>query len=178
MASTAVFGYFIRHWRYLQLATMVPMVLYLLLVSFVPESPRWLIGQGKVKEAEGILRRIAETNRKELPANFSELLGKLVMKVRLWVTWNDECELGESNELSFTIVGKHHGYEIARSLHRGNLHRFVQNTKDEEKNARTCILLVRLDTGVRWGSLQCWKFVGRLVLVSFFWFYFKWKQWK
>ena len=65
MASTAVFGYFIRHWRYLQLATMVPMALYLLLVSFVPESPRWLIGQGKLKEAEGILRRIAKTNRKE-----------------------------------------------------------------------------------------------------------------
>ena len=92
IASTAIFGYFVRHWRYLQLVTIVPMLLYLILVSFVPESPRWLVSQGKVKQAEKILRSIAKTNKKELPGNFSDLLGKLSMKVcwselNYWGKW-------------------------------------------------------------------------------------------
>jgi hypothetical protein len=34
---------------------------------FVPESARYLILKGKVKETEGILRKIAQVNKKEYP---------------------------------------------------------------------------------------------------------------
>ena len=82
-ASCAIFGYFFTHWRHLQLIPTVPMLMFLIMMYFVPESPRWLVNQGRAKEAETILRKIAKSNGQalELPDNFAELVGNLAAKV-------------------------------------------------------------------------------------------------
>ena len=40
----------------------------------VPESPRWLLSEGKKKQAERILRDIAKVNKKHYPEGFIEQL--------------------------------------------------------------------------------------------------------
>ncbi|GAB1296069.1 Solute carrier family 22 member 21 [Apodemus speciosus] len=63
-----LFAYFIRDWRKLQLAITLPGVLCGALWWFIPESPRWLVSQGRIKEAERIIRRAAKFNRIVAPS--------------------------------------------------------------------------------------------------------------
>ncbi|XP_045141095.1 solute carrier family 22 member 5 [Echinops telfairi] len=58
-----LFAYFIRDWRMLLLALTVPGALCLALWWFIPESPRWLISQGRFSEAEVIILKAARVNR-------------------------------------------------------------------------------------------------------------------
>ncbi|XP_036906396.1 solute carrier family 22 member 5 isoform X3 [Sturnira hondurensis] len=61
-----------RDWRMLLLALTVPGVLCALLWWFIPESPRWLISQGRFKEAEVIIRRAAKMNGIVAPSTIFE----------------------------------------------------------------------------------------------------------
>ncbi|XP_045406703.1 solute carrier family 22 member 5 isoform X1 [Lemur catta] len=63
-----LFAYFIRDWRMLLLALTVPGVLCVALWWFIPESPRWLISQGRFEEAEVIIRRAAKVNGTPAPS--------------------------------------------------------------------------------------------------------------
>lgn len=60
-------AYFVREWTSLQLAISVPGVLLGLYYFFVPESPRWLMGEGRIDEALVILKKGAEINGRTLP---------------------------------------------------------------------------------------------------------------
>uniref|UniRef100_A0A6A7FPC7 Organic cation transporter protein-like n=1 Tax=Hirondellea gigas TaxID=1518452 RepID=A0A6A7FPC7_9CRUS len=63
----ALLGYLYRDWRDLQLASSLPTILLLSYYFLTPESPRWLMMEGRHEEALVILRRMAKFNRGSLP---------------------------------------------------------------------------------------------------------------
>jgi len=63
----AATGYWLRDWMSLQLAIGVPTIGFILYKWILPESPRWLMTQGKFDEAEAVFRKAAKMNGKTLP---------------------------------------------------------------------------------------------------------------
>lgn len=56
-----------RNWRHLQLIISVPPIILVPLYFFYPESPRWLLSQGRVEEARVILEKAAKRNGRTWP---------------------------------------------------------------------------------------------------------------
>ncbi|CAJ1063491.1 solute carrier family 22 member 4-like isoform X1 [Xyrichtys novacula] len=121
-----LFAFFIRDWRMLLLGLALPSVLCVPFWWYIPESPRWLLSQGRVEEAEAIIRNAAKRNKIQPPSvifsplqielqseqrkahNICDLLRSPNIRwisVTLWLVWN-----------SVTI-----GY-FALSLNTANLH--------------------------------------------------------
>ncbi|KAF3705600.1 Solute carrier family 22 member 5 [Channa argus] len=104
-----LFAFFIRDWRMLLLGLTLPGVLCMPLWWYIPESPRWLLSQGRVQEAEAIVKDAAKKNKVEPPSvifsplqkelqsdemktyNICDLLRTRNIRwisVTLWLVWN------------------------------------------------------------------------------------------
>ncbi|KAK3747306.1 hypothetical protein QZH41_016938, partial [Actinostola sp. cb2023] len=62
-------AYLIRDWRYLMLAITLPGIPPLIFWRWVPESPRWLIAKGKLKEAQMVLESFAAASGVKVDSN-------------------------------------------------------------------------------------------------------------
>ncbi|KAK7073281.1 hypothetical protein SK128_015181 [Halocaridina rubra] len=69
-------AYLIRDWRTLQLVLSLPVVLLLIQLPFLDESPRWLVLQGRLEEAAKILEKAARWQGASVPPH-SELMNLL-----------------------------------------------------------------------------------------------------
>ncbi|XP_025098001.1 organic cation transporter protein-like [Pomacea canaliculata] len=56
-------AYFIRKWNHLQLALSTVSMIFIPILFFIPESPRWLLSRGRRQEASAIVRHAAHVNK-------------------------------------------------------------------------------------------------------------------
>ena len=81
-------AYLLRSWWKLQLAFSTFSLLLSLYYFFVPESPRWLLENGRIREAKGVLLNIAKVNKTDIEetqfhAHFEELERRLSKQTEL-----------------------------------------------------------------------------------------------
>lgn len=100
-------AYFVREWTKLQLAISVPGALLLLYYFFVPESPRWLMGEGRIDEALVILKKGAQTNGRTLPSDD---------ELREWMTAMYEEDKEEKEAEVVQVSNKDKMYETFKEL--------------------------------------------------------------
>ncbi|KAK3087370.1 hypothetical protein FSP39_005127 [Pinctada imbricata] len=61
------FAYLVRQRKYLQITITAPVVAFTVVVFFfLPESPRWLLAQGRDEDVRELLKKAATVNKKEL----------------------------------------------------------------------------------------------------------------
>ncbi|KAG8233990.1 hypothetical protein J437_LFUL014451 [Ladona fulva] len=70
LVALAAVVYVVRDWRSLSLATTLPFLTFFMFWWVMPESPRWLLANGRYEEAEKVLLKMAKVNGKSLPANY------------------------------------------------------------------------------------------------------------
>ena len=83
MAALPLLAYLARYWLTIGVITSAPGVLLFLYWVMLPESPRWLVTQGRINEAAKIIHYIAKTNGRtdKLPVPVLEsMLKKVVLR--------------------------------------------------------------------------------------------------
>ena len=67
-------------WRWITVASVVPMGFVFFTYNILPESPRWLITTGRLVEAEATLRKIAKVNKATVPDDLEARLKVMASK--------------------------------------------------------------------------------------------------
>lgn len=80
--------YLVPNWVEMCLFTSLPFTFYFLYLFIMPESPRWLLAQGKLEEALNILEVMARVNGNKLPDSFRMKLHERVEEDKLRVKEN------------------------------------------------------------------------------------------
>lgn len=68
----AVFSYFVPHWIYISYFAFSIALTYVPALKFIPESPSWLLTQGKDADAQRYLESVARINKREIPSDLHE----------------------------------------------------------------------------------------------------------
>lgn len=114
-------GALVRHWQYLQLAVAVPCIVYVFYWWIIPESPRWLLSQGRLEEAEEIIQEVAKKNGVKVTGNL--IVGEKIeipKGERIWHVYKHKVLLVRGMILFFNwIVIAMDYYGV--TMHIGNL---------------------------------------------------------
>ncbi|XP_067132863.1 organic cation transporter protein-like [Centruroides vittatus] len=73
-------SWFLKHSTYIQLCCSLPSILTLIFISFIPESPRWLLTHGRLRKAEEVIRNIMQKNKRHHD-DLTEIIGELYWKI-------------------------------------------------------------------------------------------------
>ncbi|XP_023277702.1 solute carrier family 22 member 13-like [Seriola lalandi dorsalis] len=68
--------YAVRDWRTAQYVISGGQAFVILYIWWIPESARWLLGNGRNEEAMKLIRRVAAINKKKLPENLPNMVTK------------------------------------------------------------------------------------------------------
>ncbi|CAI5456085.1 unnamed protein product [Caenorhabditis angaria] len=68
-AFLALIAYITKSWTAIHMITVILHLISMILIHFLPESPRWLIMNDRVKEAEKIIRKACHYNKSRLPSD-------------------------------------------------------------------------------------------------------------
>ncbi|XP_042865209.1 organic cation transporter protein-like [Penaeus japonicus] len=88
-------AYVVRSWQWLQAVLVAPYVPLLAYCWLLPESPRWLIQQGRFKEALDLFSQAAKVNKRTLPPKAEVLEAMEIIQQKLS---EEAMTVGESDD--------------------------------------------------------------------------------
>ncbi|CAD6193063.1 unnamed protein product [Caenorhabditis auriculariae] len=100
-AFLALIAYMTKSWTAIHMITVFLHFFAMILIHFLPESPRWLILMDRVKDAEKIIRRACQLNKSRLPSDLGLIRHA---EKRKWMKGNERpsyFHLFRSSELRF-----------------------------------------------------------------------------
>lgn len=120
-------AFFTRGWKSLLLGVTLPCCALFPLWWFIPESPRWLLSQGRLKEAELIIRNAAKINKTDAPEEIFKFIQSTPLTKKKKTSYNicDLLRWGSLRWLSLTLWVVWNSVNIAYfalSLNTSNLH--------------------------------------------------------
>lgn len=79
----ALIGYLLKDWQHIYLAISLPTTFYIVLWAYIPDSPRWLLKNGRADEAKEILLMAARINKRKhmVPVNLDDRLLKKTVEL-------------------------------------------------------------------------------------------------
>ncbi|XP_017071445.1 beta-alanine transporter isoform X1 [Drosophila eugracilis] len=75
-------AYFLADWKLLAIVTSAPLLLAIFTPLVVPESARWLVSQGKVDKAVGILKKLEKGNGRQVPPQTYQIFADSCKRMR------------------------------------------------------------------------------------------------
>ncbi|XP_061177670.1 organic cation transporter protein-like [Saccostrea echinata] len=83
-------SYLTRTWHWMAIFSAIPFGLYIILWWFIPESPRWLCGKNRKKDAAILLKKAAEWNHTEFsPEILDNIAPKEKEAGKVWLLFSD-----------------------------------------------------------------------------------------
>ena len=73
-------GWLFASWRFIKIASVIPLFVFFVSWKLIPESPRWLVCKSRTKEATEILTRIATTNSADVPGDLEASLQRMTAR--------------------------------------------------------------------------------------------------
>ncbi|XP_064092671.1 uncharacterized protein LOC135205685 [Macrobrachium nipponense] len=151
IAMGALMSIFVQHWRAVQLAVSLPLLISLLYCWNIPESLRWLLTRGKTRRARLVSSQLARHNHLVLPPTVHAQLEHLAAHVYQDVPWGSLVTLFKTPRLrkhTLIVVFAWFAVSMTDSLFRNDLPVFGDD-EEEASGAETELGRGELDKGRR-----------------------------
>ena len=80
------FGWAIAKWKWIKVVCTAPMIFMYFTYFITPESPRWLVTQGRMEDAKEVMIKIAKTNKTEVPKDI-EVSCIVIITLLFFLLW-------------------------------------------------------------------------------------------